>query len=383
MNDNSEYYSSRNVIVNQLGETNMQHPTSHSSTNANYSANNTNHNTNHNNLNKQHYATSSSTSQINHHNIQTKIQNLTAASLTQQQQAHKSKTTNYSTTNMNTYNSTSSAHNYMPNFQNSSRLEYMLEQDRQLMDLNNEMEKEPILNQKSKDRVNKVLANMEQLTEMERLYLYFKMPTGNEIKGNRSNRSQTTAEAEALKKAGKSGAGDLKDSESLNTNAMQTKPNHKLQPIQDHDQCCVLTHHKRSVEKLAGQWISDQLELCEDTSLARKDVYEDYLRYTQQLKCDHLVQSDFGKIMRQIFPEVQSRRLGSRGASKYCYSGLRKRTDNQEPSLVAGWRFSRIMRNYSTLKCKFIKSEVYHKPENSHLFLITLTWTLRKTCTKN
>lgn len=162
-----------------------------------------------------------------------------------------------------------------------------------------------LIGPKSREKVNHILSMIEQLPEMEQLYLYFKMPP------NSSNSSI----------------------ERRSSNSGGTKNSSKLGPVIDEDHCCVLTHHKRSVEKLAGQWIGDQLELCEDTSLARKDVYDDYLKYTQQLKGDHLVQSDFGKIMRQIFPEVQSRRLGSRGASKYCYSGLRKRMDNQEPTL--------------------------------------------------
>lgn len=43
--------------------------------------------------------------------------------------------------------------------------------------------------------------------------------------------------------------------------------------------------------------------------------------------------ADFGKVMKQVFPGVRPRRLGQRGASKYCYSGLRKKWALDPPSL--------------------------------------------------
>ena len=35
--------------------------------------------------------------------------------------------------------------------------------------------------------------------------------------------------------------------------------------------------------------------------------------------------ADFGKVMKQVYPTVRPRRLGTRGNSRYCYAGLRKR----------------------------------------------------------
>ena len=90
---------------------------------------------------------------------------------------------------------------------------------------------------------------------------------------------------------------------------------------------------KRDAEKLARQWILDHLQLCEETSLARKDVYEEYESYVRKLNAKLLLQSDFGKVMRSAFPDVKSRRLGARGSSRYCYAGLRKSTFCAEPSL--------------------------------------------------
>ncbi|XP_069074452.1 DNA-binding protein RFX5 isoform X2 [Pleurodeles waltl] len=43
--------------------------------------------------------------------------------------------------------------------------------------------------------------------------------------------------------------------------------------------------------------------------------------------------TNFGKIIREIFPNIKARRLGGRGQSKYCYSGIRRRTVVKMPSL--------------------------------------------------
>ena len=37
--------------------------------------------------------------------------------------------------------------------------------------------------------------------------------------------------------------------------------------------------------------------------------------------------------MKQVFASVRPRRLGQRGSSKYCYSGLKKRSALDPPSL--------------------------------------------------
>lgn len=48
-----------------------------------------------------------------------------------------------------------------------------------------------------------------------------------------------------------------------------------------------------------------------------------------------LSQADFGKVMKQVYPKVKARRLGTRGNSRYCYSGLRNCTKLKIPSLPA------------------------------------------------
>ncbi|XP_034084854.1 DNA-binding protein RFX5 isoform X2 [Gymnodraco acuticeps] len=79
-------------------------------------------------------------------------------------------------------------------------------------------------------------------------------------------------------------------------------------------------------------WIRSHLEEHSDTCLPKQDVYETY-RYCEILQHRPLSAANFGKIIRDIFPNIKARRLGGRGQSKYCYSGIRRKTVLNMPLL--------------------------------------------------
>ncbi|XP_042295652.1 DNA-binding protein RFX5 [Sceloporus undulatus] len=83
----------------------------------------------------------------------------------------------------------------------------------------------------------------------------------------------------------------------------------------------------------ACTWIQNHLEVYPDTCLPKQDVYDAYKRYCDNLCSRSLSAANFGKIMREIFPNIIARRLGSRGQSKYCYSGIRRKTVVSMPPL--------------------------------------------------
>jgi len=45
-----------------------------------------------------------------------------------------------------------------------------------------------------------------------------------------------------------------------------------------------------------------------------------YRVYCERLSIKPLSTADFGKVMKQVFPGVRPRRLGTRGNSRYCYA---------------------------------------------------------------
>uniref|UniRef100_A0A8C9UHG7 RFX-type winged-helix domain-containing protein n=1 Tax=Serinus canaria TaxID=9135 RepID=A0A8C9UHG7_SERCA len=67
----------------------------------------------------------------------------------------------------------------------------------------------------------------------------------------------------------------------------------------------------------ACSWIRNHLEEHTDTCLPKQDVYDAYKRYCDNLGSRPLSTANFGKIIREIFPNIKARRLGGRGQSKY------------------------------------------------------------------
>ncbi|XP_063001739.1 DNA-binding protein RFX5 [Elgaria multicarinata webbii] len=89
-----------------------------------------------------------------------------------------------------------------------------------------------------------------------------------------------------------------------------------------------------SVEHMhACTWIRNHLEEYPDTCLPKQDVYDAYKQYCDDLCRRSLSAANFGKIIREIFPNIKARRLGGRGQSKYCYSGIRRKTVVHMPPL--------------------------------------------------
>lgn len=58
--------------------------------------------------------------------------------------------------------------------------------------------------------------------------------------------------------------------------------------------------------------------------------------------------ADFGKVMKQVYPRVRPRRLGTRGNSRYCYAGMRKRVKLDSPTLpnISGTQTVRYIKIY-------------------------------------
>ena len=80
-------------------------------------------------------------------------------------------------------------------------------------------------------------------------------------------------------------------------------------------------------------WIKTHLEEDPDVSLPKQEVYDEYNIYCIRNSMKPLSTADFGKVMKQVYPRVRPRRLGTRGNSRYCYAGMRKRIKLDPPTL--------------------------------------------------
>ncbi|XP_031417158.1 MHC class II regulatory factor RFX1a [Clupea harengus] len=71
------------------------------------------------------------------------------------------------------------------------------------------------------------------------------------------------------------------------------------------------------------QWLLDNYETAEGVSLPRSTLYCHYLLHCQDQKLEPVNAASFGKLIRSVFMGLRTRRLGTRGNSKYHYYGLR------------------------------------------------------------
>ncbi|TRY82040.1 hypothetical protein DNTS_006683 [Danionella cerebrum] len=116
-------------------------------------------------------------------------------------------------------------------------------------------------------KVDCILQDVEKLTDIEKLYLYLKLPSGPSSGSERTEQSSTSS--------------------------------------------------SRGQQMHAFSWIRNHLEEHPDTSLPKQEVYDEYKCYCDSLGYQALSPADFGKIMKNVFPNMKARRLGMRGKSKY------------------------------------------------------------------
>ncbi len=71
------------------------------------------------------------------------------------------------------------------------------------------------------------------------------------------------------------------------------------------------------------QWLVDNFEPAEGCSLRRSTLYAFYLQHCSEQKLEAVNPASFGKLIRSVFLGLRTRRLGTRGNSKYHYYGIR------------------------------------------------------------
>lgn len=139
------------------------------------------------------------------------------------------------------------------------------------------------------EKVSRILDEVQQLSDTEKLLLYLRLP-GETL----SDASETTEQGQAL-------------------------------PIST----------TRAEQTQAFHWIRCHLEECDNSStLPKHEVYDEYKAYCESMNAARTLSApDFGKIIKCVFPRVKARRLGTRGNSKYCYSGIQRKMNVKPPSL--------------------------------------------------
>ncbi|XP_043362881.1 MHC class II regulatory factor RFX1 isoform X4 [Dermochelys coriacea] len=81
--------------------------------------------------------------------------------------------------------------------------------------------------------------------------------------------------------------------------------------------------HTTRASPATVQWLLENYETAEGVSLPRSTLYCHYLLHCQEQKLEPVNAASFGKLIRSVFMGLRTRRLGTRGNSKYHYYGLR------------------------------------------------------------
>lgn len=86
---------------------------------------------------------------------------------------------------------------------------------------------------------------------------------------------------------------------------------------------------KKKQTGMTLQWLEENYCICEGVCLPRCILYAHYLDFCRQKSLEPACAATFGKTIRQKFPHLTTRRLGTRGHSKYHYYGIGIRETSQ------------------------------------------------------
>ncbi|XP_072163038.1 DNA-binding protein RFX6-like [Diadema setosum] len=105
----------------------------------------------------------------------------------------------------------------------------------------------------------------------------------------------------------------------------------RVEPLESHDSA----KHLQLVDTL--KWLSENYERSAGVCLPRCVLYTHYLDFCKKNQYSPSSAATFGKVIRQQFPKLTTRRLGTRGQSKYHYYGISiRRTSIYYHSVYSG-----------------------------------------------
>uniref|UniRef100_A0A6P4DVR2 DNA-binding protein RFX2 n=1 Tax=Drosophila rhopaloa TaxID=1041015 RepID=A0A6P4DVR2_DRORH len=89
----------------------------------------------------------------------------------------------------------------------------------------------------------------------------------------------------------------------------------------DSDQSALGSSNK--IASATIKWLSRNYETADGVSLPRSTLYNHYMQHCSEHKLEPVNAASFGKLIRSVFSGLRTRRLGTRGNSKYHYYGIR------------------------------------------------------------
>ncbi|XP_044018453.1 DNA-binding protein RFX2 isoform X1 [Aphidius gifuensis] len=113
------------------------------------------------------------------------------------------------------------------------------------------------------------------------------------------------------------------------------------------------------------QWLLENYETADGVSLPRSTLYNHYLRHCIDNKLDPVNAASFGKLIRSVFLGLRTRRLGTRGNSKYHYYGIRVKPNSSLNMLDEDGRRNISNSTNQTKRSKFINPKQEQAYDNN------------------
>ncbi|XP_021570863.1 DNA-binding protein RFX6-like, partial [Carlito syrichta] len=111
-------------------------------------------------------------------------------------------------------------------------------------------------------------------------------------------------------------------SEEEDVDNRDSKAQASQQPLSQKKTITQIMKDKKKQTQLTLQWLEENYIVCEGVCLPRCILYAHYLDFCRKEKLEPACAATFGKTIRQKFPLLTTRRLGTRGHSKYHYYGI-------------------------------------------------------------
>lgn len=132
-----------------------------------------------------------------------------------------------------------------------------------------------------------------------------------------------------------------------------------------------VSHFRR--EPKTVQWLVDHFENADGVSLPRALMYSHYLLHCREQRLDPVNAASFGKLVRSVFVGLRTRRLGTRGNSKYHYYGIRIKPNSplnalQDEISCMTMRYHQTVdsKNRGGSGGKLMKSQHHHHHHRDH-----------------
>ncbi|CAD5215731.1 unnamed protein product [Bursaphelenchus xylophilus] len=103
--------------------------------------------------------------------------------------------------------------------------------------------------------------------------------------------------------------------------------------------------HTARTPRATLEWLNEHYEQWEGSSLPRCTLYEHYLKHCRDSGLDPVNAASFGKLIRSVFKGLRTRRLGTRGNSKYHYNGIRIKLTSPLNDQVSAEEYNRMHPN--------------------------------------